>query len=199
MEIDEDEPLQLKGEAKTEYDADLKICKAKLQAMEKYLGQAFSMIKGQCTLAPKTKMKCDNDYTDCMAPSNPLQLKALIERTIISQSANKYTFAVLYELEVGLLGVQQNKVSVNQWLEWFNTKVDIGDTLGVNQDHPMALKHVAQELCNKKFEDLSNALKINRVTLDARERYLAYIFLRQSSSEHDTYYETQIGKFVYNG
>ena len=74
-------------------------------------------------------------------------MKALIKRTIISQSANKYTFAVLYELEVGLFGFQQNKLSVDQRVERFNTKVNIGDTLGVNRDHPLALvEHVAQEL-----------------------------------------------------
>jgi hypothetical protein len=49
ININKDEPLQLKGEAKTKFDTDLKIYKAKVQAMEKYSGQAFSMIKGRCT------------------------------------------------------------------------------------------------------------------------------------------------------
>ena len=97
LEINDTQPIQLKGESKTEYDADLKIYKSRVQAMEKYHGQAFSMIKGQCTLALESKMKCDSDYTACMASNDPLWLKAPIERTIISQSANKYTFAVLYE------------------------------------------------------------------------------------------------------
>jgi hypothetical protein len=95
IDINKDEPLQLKGEAKTEFNTNLKIYKAKVQALEKYCGQAFSMIKGQCTLALETKMKCNNDYVGCMSSNNPLRLKALIERTIISQSVNKYTFAVL--------------------------------------------------------------------------------------------------------
>jgi len=132
----------------------LKIYKNKVEAMDKYRGQAFSMIKGQCTLALDTKMKCDADYTQCMASNDPLKLKALIERTIISQSANKYTFAVLYELEVGLFGFQENKLLVDQCLERFNTKVKIGDTLGVNRDHPMALDHVAKETHGMSFKQL---------------------------------------------
>jgi hypothetical protein len=63
LEISDTQPIQLKGESKTEYDADLKIYKSRVQAMEKYRGQAFSMIKGQCTLALESKMKCDSDYT----------------------------------------------------------------------------------------------------------------------------------------
>jgi hypothetical protein len=144
------------------------------------------MIKGQCTLALETKMKCNSDYTGCIAPNDPLRLKAHIKRTIISQWANKYTFAVLYELEVRLFDFQHNKLSVHQWLERLNTKVDIGDTLGVNRDHPMALEHIAKELYNMSYKDLSNPVHIKKVQLDAREQYLAYIFLRQSSSDHDT-------------
>ena len=69
--------------------------------------------------------------------------------------------------------------------ERFNTKVDIGDTLGVNRDHSMALEHVAQELNGRKFERLTTDQQ-EAVRLDTRERYLAYIFLRQSSPDHDT-------------
>ena len=86
IEMKRNEDLMLKGSAKTEFEADMKIYKSKMQAMEKYHGQAFSMIKGQCTLALETKMKADSDYTARMSSNDPLRLKALIERTIISQS-----------------------------------------------------------------------------------------------------------------
>ena len=66
---------------------------------------------------------------------------------------------------------QQNKLTVDPWLELerFNTKVDIWDTLGVNQKHHMALEHVPKELYNKRFEDLTDPQDIDRVTLDAKE------------------------------
>jgi hypothetical protein len=50
----------------------------------------------------------------------------------------------------------------------------------------MALEHVAKELYNMSYKDLSNPVHIKKVQTDARERYLAYILLRQSSSDHDT-------------
>jgi hypothetical protein len=85
LEIENDEPIQLKGEAKTEYDSDLKIYKARIQALEKHRGQTFNLIKGQCTLALETKMKCDSDYMACIASNDPLmqmQLKISIEITL---------------------------------------------------------------------------------------------------------------------
>jgi hypothetical protein len=186
LEIGNDKPIQLRGKAKIEYDSDLKIYKARVQALEKHRGQTFNLIKSQCTLTLESKMKCDSDYNACIALNDPLRLKALIEITIISQSSNKYTFAVLYDLEVGLFGFQQNKLTVDQWLERFNTKVEIGDTLGVSRDHPMALEHVAQELFGKSYDDVKDDGELEQIQTDARERYLAYIFLRQSSSDHDT-------------
>jgi hypothetical protein len=66
-------------------------------------------------------------------------------------------------------------------------KVEIGDTLGVNRDHPMALEHVSQELVfNKSYDAVTDDGELEQIRTDARERYLAYIFLRQSSSNHDT-------------
>jgi NAD+--asparagine ADP-ribosyltransferase len=57
LEIDNDQPIQLRGKSKTEYNANLKLYKSEVQAMEKYCGQAFSMIQSTCTLALETKMK----------------------------------------------------------------------------------------------------------------------------------------------
>jgi len=153
--------------------------------MEKYRGQAFSMIKGQCTLALETKMKADSDYTACMSSNDPLRLKQLIERTIISQSKSKYAWAILYDQLVGLFGFQQNKLSADQWHERFNTKIDIAETLGVSQEHWIGLEQVAQETLGCSYEDIADDDDREKVRDDAKERWLAYIFLRQSSLEHD--------------
>ncbi|MGL5937017.1 MAG: hypothetical protein ACRCZI_15505, partial [Cetobacterium sp.] len=175
----------LKGEAKTEWDTEWKIYKTRIESIEKHRGQAFNMIKGQCTLALMEQMKCDSEYTRCIASNDPLRLKSLIERTIITQSDNKYVFATLYEQEVGLFGFQQNKLTEDQWHERFNTKVSIGDTLGVSRDHTMALNYVAKERFNKEFDDLNDDDERESVRSDAQERYLAYIFLRQSGPQHE--------------
>ncbi|MGL5935255.1 MAG: hypothetical protein ACRCZI_06490, partial [Cetobacterium sp.] len=184
-EIDDDLQVTLKGKAKTEWDTEWKIYKTRIESIEKHRGQAFNMIKGQCTLALMEQMKCDSDYTRCIASNDPLRLKSLIERTIITQSDNKYVFATLYEQEVGLFGFQQNKLTEDQWHERFNTKVSIGDTLGVSRDHTMALNYVAKERFNKEFDDLIDDDERESVRSDAQERYLAYIFLRQSGPQHE--------------
>jgi hypothetical protein len=184
-EIADNLPITLKGEAKSEWDTDWKLYKSKIESIEKHRGQAFNMIKGQCTLALMEQMKCDRDYVSCIASNDPLRLKGLIERTIISQSENKYIFATLYEQEVGLFGFQQNKLSEDQWHERFNTRVAIGDTLGVNRDHMIALNYVAKERTNTEFDDVTDDDLRESIAKDARERYLAYIFLRQSGSQHD--------------
>jgi hypothetical protein len=139
--IDDDLPITLKGKARTEWDTEWKMCKTRTENIEKHRhgGQAFNMIKGQCTLALMEKMECNSDYANCIASNDPLRLKSLIERTITTQSDTKYVFATLYEREVGLFGFQQNKLTEDQWHERFNTKVLIGDTLGVSRDHTMAL------------------------------------------------------------
>lgn len=184
-EIDDDLPIALKGEAKTQWETEWKMYKSRMENLIKHRGQALNMIKGQCTLTLMEQMKCDSDYTACMVSNDPLRLRALIERTIITQSDNRYVFATLYEQEVGLFGFQQNKMTEDQWHERFKTKVFIGDTLGVSRDHTMALNYVAKERYKSDFEDIADEDDKELVRADAKEWYLAYIFLRQSGSQHD--------------
>jgi hypothetical protein len=165
----------LKDKANTEWDTEWKMYKTKPENIEKHRGQAFNVIKGQCTLALMKQMKCDNDYTNCIGSKDPLRLKSSMERTIITQSDNKYVFATLYEQEVGLFGFQQNKLTEDQWHEWFNTNVLIGDTLGVSHNHIMALSYIAKERFKKMFEDVADDNERESIRSDAQERYLAYI------------------------
>jgi Reverse transcriptase (RNA-dependent DNA polymerase) len=183
-QIAKDLPIVLEGDEKAEWEANWKIYRSKVEALQKHRGQAFSMIKGQCTQALLEQMKCDTDYTTIIASNDPLRLKTLIERAIISQSENKYPYATLYEQEVGLFGFQQNLMTDDQWHERFNTKVDIGNSLGVTREHLLSLNYVSEDLYSKKFEELDPDEK-EEVREDAKERYLAYIFLRQSGTQHE--------------
>ena len=72
---------------------------------------------------------------------------------------------------------------MNQWYENFNTRVDVGETIGVTRQHKMLLEYVAQEVHDKAFAKLSEEVQ-KEVRVDAEERYLSYIFLRQSGEIH---------------
>jgi phosphoribosyl-ATP pyrophosphohydrolase len=142
------------------------------------------MIKGQCTQALLEQMKCDTEYNIIIASNYPLQLKALIERVVIAQSENKYPFATVYKQEVGLFGFLQNKLTDNQWHERFDTKINIGELIGVSRIHDLALNYVAEE----QYKNMFAALDEDEQELareDAKEWHLAYIFLQQSGNQYD--------------
>ena len=66
-----------------------------------------------------------------------------------------------------------------QWYERFNTKVDVGDAIGVTRQHRSLLEHVAQEQLTgttvATFASLTNAQQ-ELVGKDVEERYLPYVF-----------------------
>jgi hypothetical protein len=66
-------------------------------------------------------------------------------------------------------------------------KVDVGDAIGVTRQHRSLLEHVAQEQSSGTtvvtFASLTTAQQ-ELVRKDAEERYLPYVFLRQSGPQH---------------
>ena len=70
-----------------------------------------------------------------------------------------------------------------QWYERFNTKIDVGSAIGVTRQHQILLEHVATEVHNEDFDDL-DSVKQKEVRETAEERYLSYVFLRQSGKQH---------------
>jgi hypothetical protein len=70
-----------------------------------------------------------------------------------------------------------------QWYECFNTKVDVGDAIGVTRQHKVLLEYVAQELHNQASGDLAAAEQL-LVRDVAKEHYVSYAFLCQSGTQH---------------
>jgi hypothetical protein len=101
----------------------------------------------------------------------------------LSQTKDQYLFATLYDQELGFYSFKQESLSNLQWYECFNTKVDVGDTIGVTHQHKVLLEYVAQELCNQAFGDLAAAEQL-LVRDDAEELYVSYAFLRQSGTQY---------------
>ena len=135
-------------------------------------------------------MKQDLDWVTVSVSYDPLTLYRLIEKTILAQTEDQYPFATVYEQELSFYSFRQaDSMSNPQWYERFNTKVDVGDAIGVTRQHRSLLEHVAQEQTATvartvvTFDSLST-VKQEAVRKDAEERYISYVFLRQSGPQH---------------
>jgi hypothetical protein len=118
------------------------------------LGQAFSLIQGQFTHLLQDKMKQDTEWTNVSTSYDHLTLDRLIERTLLAQTEDQYPFATVYDQELSFYSFRQENVSNPQWYERFNTRVDVGDAIGVTRQHKVLLKYVAQETHTSAFADL---------------------------------------------
>jgi hypothetical protein len=102
---------------------------------------------------------------------------------VLAQTDNQYPFATVYDQEPVLYSFKQESLSNPQWYECFNTKLDVGDVIGVTHQHKFILEYVAQELHNQDVGDLAATEQL-LVRDDAEERYISYAFLRQSGTQH---------------
>jgi hypothetical protein len=117
----------------------------------KHRGHAFSLIQGQCTQLLQDKMKQDTEWTDVSTSYDPLNMYRLIERTVLAQTEDQYPFATVYDQELSFYSFRQETLSNHQWYERFNTKVDVGDAIGVTRQHKVLLEYVAQETHTSAF------------------------------------------------
>ena len=122
-------------------------------------------------------MKQDTEWNVVSTSYEPLTLYRLIENTVLGQTEDQYPFTTVYNQELGFYTFIQYTLSNLQWYERFNTKVDVGEAIGVTQKHKVLLEYVAQELYNKTFSALTEADQLV-IREDAEERYLSYAFLR---------------------
>jgi hypothetical protein len=115
--------------------------------------------------------------------NDPMLLYRLIEKTILAQTEDQYPFATEYEQEASFYSFRQAQMTNPQWYDRFNTKVDVGEAIGVTREKKVLLEYVAQELHQKTFVSLTRDEQ-HAVRTDAEERYIAYAFLRQRGAQH---------------
>ncbi len=99
----------------------------------------------KCSQLLKEKMKQDTDWATVLVSYDPLTLYRLIEKTILSQTEDQYPFATVYDQELLFYSFCQENMSNPQWYKRFNTKVDVGEAIGVTRQHKSLLEHVASE------------------------------------------------------
>ena len=123
------------------------------------------------------KMKYDPDWYKASTSYDPLQLLALMEKTVLAKTEYQYPFATVYEQECSINGFSKNNLINDQWYERFNIKIDVGSAIGLTLQHQVLLSHVAEE-SNNKFEYITPEEE-KYTWEDAEECCLSYSFLRQ--------------------
>jgi hypothetical protein len=176
-------PIELTDSEKTQHSNAWRTFREQHANLHKHRGQAYSLILGQCTQMLQDRMKQDIAWSSTSVSYDPLTLYRLIEKTILSQTEDQYPFATVYDQELAFYGFRQEQLPNSQWYECFNTKVDVGQAIGVTHQHKALLDYVSQDVHTASFDTLTEAQKLT-VRADAEERYISYAFLRQSATYH---------------
>jgi hypothetical protein len=176
-------PVELTDSEKTQFSNEWRTYRERNANLMKHRGQAFSLIQGQCTQLLQDKVKQDTDWNTVSTSYNPLTLYRLIEKTVLAQTEDRYPFATPYNQKLAVYMFKHEGLSDPQWYERFNTKIDVGDAIGVTCQHKVLLEYVAQELHIQAFANLS-AAEQQTVRDVVEERYVFNAFLRQSGTQH---------------
>ena len=119
-------------------------------------------------------------------------LLSLIEKTILAQTEDQYPFATVYDQELSFYAFRQDNMSTSaQWYERFNTKIDVGNAIGVTRYHKVLL-----EYCANEHTTGSTFVTYRWSKKDAEERYVSYAFLKQSGRQHGNLWEDLQNSFT---
>ena len=178
-------PMILQGDEKTKHDNEWRTYRERVTRLEKQRGQAFSLIRGQCQQVLLDRMKHDADWITCSESYDPLTLMRLIERTVNAQTDDQYPYGTVYEQEVAFYSFQQGQSTNDHWYEKFNTRVDVGDAIGITRQHKALLKFETEAAHpGIEFAKLTEAQQA-KIREKAEEQYLSYVFFRQSGTQHN--------------
>jgi hypothetical protein len=124
-------PIEMSDSEKTQYINDWRTYRERNVLLTKHRGQAFSLILGQCTQLLQDSMKQDADWNAASTSNDPLDLYQLIKKMMLAQMEDQYSFATVYDQELGFFSFWQETMSNSQLYEKFNTKVDVGSAIGI--------------------------------------------------------------------
>ena len=121
-------------------------------------------------------MKHDPDFTKVSESFDPLALFNLIEKIVLGQTEDQFPYATVYDQESTLYSTTQNTFTNTQWYEKFNTRIAVGDAIGVTRRHKVLLEYEAGVSGSKtKYKDLPPAEQ-EEIMKRAEERYISYVF-----------------------
>ena len=123
------------------------------------------MVLGQCVQQLLDRMKQDVIWTTVATSYDPLQLISIVEKTVLAETEDQYPFAIVYEQELSLYGFHQNTMTNDQWYERFNTKVDVGTSIGVTRQNSIILEWTTQSYTAHliKASQMTRRLKFKQI------------------------------------
>jgi hypothetical protein len=184
FEAAQDVPIEFTDQEHIDYSNECRNQSRRAATLETHRGQSYSLILGQCTQLLQDKMKQDASLLSVSMSYDPLKLYKLIERVVLKQTEDQYPFAAIHEQNLAVLNTKQGGLSNTQWYERFNTRYDVARSVGVEFGHKTLWEYCAQASHSRSYNSLTTAEQIV-VKQAAEERYLAYLFLVNSGSQHD--------------
>ena len=91
-------PIEMAPEYKRCHEGKWKIFRERQLRLDTQRGQAFEVIKGQCTTVLMDKMKHESTWNDILKHSDPLTLFSLIEKIVLAQTEDTYPYATVYDM-----------------------------------------------------------------------------------------------------
>jgi hypothetical protein len=173
----------LEGDDKANLDGAWRAYNVRASKLDKYRGRTCALILGKCTQVLKDKLKHDLDYKAVIDSGKPLQYKALIEKTIMLQAEDQYNCASVHDQLCHLLGFSQGALRNDQYYERFNTRVDVSKSVGVSWVQDGITRPLTKVLYQKELHQLA-ATELQEVRDQAAERFLTYMFVKNSSTAH---------------
>ena len=82
------------------------------------------------------KIKYGPDWDNASTYYNPLQIFALIYKTVLAQTKDQYLFATVYKQECSIYSFSPNNLINEKWYERFSTKIGVGSAIGCNLTTP---------------------------------------------------------------
>ena len=157
-----DEPLEiiLHGDYKAKHNVKWRSYKKSTSLLKKHRGQAYSIITGQCAHQFLDKMKQDTSSTMVSKDYEPWALLYLIKKTVLSQTEDQYPCAIVYAQKILLHALYQNLLTNDQWYDRFNTKVDVGISIGITRQHDVLMEWTSQQVEEQSFTKLSDDNKL---------------------------------------
>jgi hypothetical protein len=177
-------PYNLTDSEKLKYGNKSKMHSQRLATLEKHHGNVYALIFGQCTQILLDKMKQDKNWATVRVSCKPLELCKLIDQVILKQTEDQYPVAALWKQLSNVANVKQGNSTNNKWYDWFNSKVEVAESVGVSFDFEKIWEYCAMEAHKAAYTSLRSD-KQEAVRISARERFLSYALIKTSNSKHD--------------
>ena len=88
------------------------------------------------------KMKHDTYWDTTSESYYPLTLLKLTEKKILTQTKEQYCYEKVYDQECALYGFHKHNLTNEHYYERFNTKVDVGESIGITRQHRVLMEYM---------------------------------------------------------